>query len=112
MAVVQLRNSTEGRAYVDRKNASGKTSMEAMRCLRRRLSDLIYKLMLDAFVPRLTTEGSRKDAEAPGWCLAVRCEASPDVAPARADPVTPVRLDPVPVRILAICARLWSRRPR
>lgn len=33
MAVVQLRNATEGRAYFDRKKASGKTSMEAMRCL-------------------------------------------------------------------------------
>jgi transposase len=50
MAVVQLRNSTEGRAYFDRKKASGKTSMEAMRCLKRRLSDLVYKTMLDDFV--------------------------------------------------------------
>src|SRR3954465_6025788 len=33
MATVQLRNATEGRAYFDRKKASGKTSMEAMRCL-------------------------------------------------------------------------------
>lgn len=33
MAVVQLRNATEGRAYYDRKKAAGKTSMEAMRCL-------------------------------------------------------------------------------
>ncbi|MBY9073480.1 IS110 family transposase [Nocardioides sp. WL0053] len=32
MAVVQLRNPTEGRAYFDRKKATGKTSMEAMRC--------------------------------------------------------------------------------
>lgn len=47
MAVVQLRNATEGRAYFDRKKAAGKTSMEAMRCLKRRLSDLIYKTMLD-----------------------------------------------------------------
>src|SRR5439155_8546663 len=33
MAVVQLRNQTEGRAYFDRKKNTGKTSMEAMRCL-------------------------------------------------------------------------------
>jgi transposase len=31
MAVVQLRNPTEGRAYFDAKKAAGKTSMEAMR---------------------------------------------------------------------------------
>ena len=33
MAVVQLRNPTEGRAYFDRKVAAGKTPNEAMRCL-------------------------------------------------------------------------------
>jgi transposase len=50
MAVVQLRNPTEGRAYFDRKKASGKTSMEAMRCLKRRLSDLVYRTMLEDLV--------------------------------------------------------------
>ena len=35
MATVQLRNPTEGRAYFDRKKAAGKTSMEAMRALKR-----------------------------------------------------------------------------
>jgi transposase len=46
MAVVQLRNQTEGRAYFDRKVAGGKTSMEAMRCLKRRLSDVVYRQLL------------------------------------------------------------------
>ena len=50
MAVVQLRNPTEGRTYFDRKKATGKTSMEAMRCLKRRLSDLVYKTMLEDLV--------------------------------------------------------------
>ena len=47
MATVQLRNPTEGRAYFDRKKAAGKTSMEAMRCLKRRLSDIVYRTMLN-----------------------------------------------------------------
>jgi transposase len=48
MAVVQLRHpTTEGRAYYDRRTADGKTSMEAMRALKRRLSNLIYKTLLD-----------------------------------------------------------------
>jgi transposase len=47
MATVQLRNPTEGRAYYDRKKAAGKTSMEAMRALKRRLSDIVYRRMLD-----------------------------------------------------------------
>jgi transposase len=50
MAVVQLRNPTEGRAYYDRKVATGKTPNEAMRCLKRRLSDIVYKTMLDDLV--------------------------------------------------------------
>jgi transposase len=45
MAVVALRNDTEGRAYYRRRLAAGKTTMEAMRCLKRRLSDLVYRQM-------------------------------------------------------------------
>jgi transposase len=43
MAIVQLRNDTEGRAYFRRKVAAGKTKMEALRCLKRRLSDVLYR---------------------------------------------------------------------
>ncbi len=47
MAVVQLRNPGLGRDYYDKKRADGKGSMEAMRCLKRRLSDIVYRTMLD-----------------------------------------------------------------
>ena len=48
MAVVQIRYDTEGRAYYLRKRAAGKTSLEALRCLKRRLSDVVYhQLVLD-----------------------------------------------------------------
>jgi transposase len=58
MATVQLRNPTEGRAYFDRKVAAGKTSMEAMRCLKRRLSDIVYRqLIADAVRPARTGPG-------------------------------------------------------
>ncbi|MDQ7993972.1 MAG: IS110 family transposase [Propionicimonas sp.] len=49
MAVVQLRNPTEGRAYYDRKVATGNSPNEAMRCLKRRLSDIVYRALLDDF---------------------------------------------------------------
>jgi transposase len=50
--IVQLRNDTEGRAYYRRKRQQAKTSLEAMRCLRRRLSDVVYRqLVADAAVP-------------------------------------------------------------
>ena len=42
LGVVQLRNPTEGRAYFDAKKAAGKTPMEAMRALKRRLSNVVY----------------------------------------------------------------------
>src|SRR3982750_1822353 len=48
-AVTQLRLDTEGRAYYRRKRADGKKPMEALRCLKRRISDVIYRhLVADA----------------------------------------------------------------
>jgi transposase len=47
LSAAQLRNATEGRAYYDRKKAAAKTSMESMRALKRRLSNLVYNTMLD-----------------------------------------------------------------
>ncbi|GAA2499111.1 hypothetical protein [Terrabacter carboxydivorans] len=46
MATVQLRAPTESRAYFDREQGSVKSSMEAIRCLKRRLSDLVFRTML------------------------------------------------------------------
>ena len=61
MATVQLRNPTEGRAYFDRKKAAGKTSMEAMRCLKRRLSDIVYRRMVDdAVTAKVTGPGGHR----------------------------------------------------
>ncbi len=54
MAIVQLRRDTEGRAYYRRKLAAGKTPMEALRALKRRLSDIVYKRMV-ADAKRLAT---------------------------------------------------------
>jgi transposase len=49
MAVVQLSHDTKGRAYFRRRVAGGKTTMEAMRALKRRLSDVVYRqLVADA----------------------------------------------------------------
>ena len=41
MAVAQLRHNTPGRAYLRRRLSEGKTPMEAMRALKRRLSDVV-----------------------------------------------------------------------
>lgn len=48
IAVTQLRHDTPGRAYVARRMTAGDTKREAIRALRRRLSDEVYRrLMLD-----------------------------------------------------------------
>ena len=48
-ATTQIRLDTEGRAYYRRKLADGKSRMEAMRCLKRRISDAVYRqLVADA----------------------------------------------------------------
>ncbi|MFJ1767956.1 hypothetical protein ACIOD2_47095 [Amycolatopsis sp. NPDC088138] len=58
MGVVQLRNPNAGRAYFDSKKAVGKTSMEAMRALKRRLSNVVYA--------RTLTDQKRRDAAGQG----------------------------------------------
>ena len=56
MATVQLRNATKGRAYYDWKKAAGKSSNEAMRCLKRRLSDAVYRVMADDLAKTMRTD--------------------------------------------------------
>ena len=55
-AVTQIRNDTDGQAYYRRKRAAGKKPMEAMRCLKRRISDAVYRqLVADAERAKLPT---------------------------------------------------------
>ena len=52
-ATTQIRHDTDGRAYYRRKIAAGKSPREAMRCLKRRMSDVIYRqLVADANAAR------------------------------------------------------------
>jgi transposase len=55
--IVQLRNDTPGRACYRRKRQQSKTSMEAMRCLRRRLSDVACR--------QLAADAAARPAAAP-----------------------------------------------
>jgi transposase len=96
MAIVQLRNPTEGRAYYDARKAAGKTSMEAMRCLKRRLSNVVYRQMLH--------DQDNKPMTGPGGHSGTTLQSSvtdltPDIGssdkplpgPAAPEPRTPVR---------------------
>jgi hypothetical protein len=47
-AITQIRNRrSPGRAYYDRKPAEAKTTKEALRCLKRWISDTIYRQLVD-----------------------------------------------------------------
>jgi transposase len=72
MAVVQLRHDTPGRAYYRRRVAEGKTTMEALRALKRHLSDVVYKQMLrDA-------QRARKNGTGPGGQSGATLQSSAD----------------------------------
>ncbi|WP_298887507.1 transposase, partial [uncultured Serinicoccus sp.] len=77
-ATVQLRNVTEGRAYFDRKVADGKTSMEALRALKRRLSDVVYRqLLADA----MSLRDPDVEAGPGGHCGASEVSSATDLPP-------------------------------
>jgi len=42
MALSQIRSATPGQAYYRAKTAAGKSDKEAMRCLKRRLADVVF----------------------------------------------------------------------
>lgn len=46
MALTQIRQNTPGRTYYLRKRSEGKGHKEAMRCLKRRLSDSVYRQLI------------------------------------------------------------------
>jgi transposase len=45
-AITQLRNDTPGRVYYDKKLTEGKSRREALRALKRRISDAVYRQLL------------------------------------------------------------------
>jgi transposase len=99
MATVQLRNPTEGRAYYDRRKAEGKTSMEAMRALKRRLSNIVYKTMVDDAITHAVASsrtgpggqrGSDSDSSAAGSQPHTNSSDKPLPGPATIDPRTPL----------------------
>jgi transposase len=63
MAITQLSHNTRGRAYYRAKRAAGKSHREALRCLKRRLSDAVYRrLVRDAHPDTATGPGGHPGA--------------------------------------------------
>ncbi len=81
-AIVQLRHETPGRAYYRRKLAAGKTPMEAIRCLKRRLSDAVYRqLVNDARTAAGNTPDGVEGAGPVGHCGATLQSSAADQVP-------------------------------
>jgi transposase len=78
-AIVQIRHDTEGRAHYRRKLTAGKSPMEALRCLKRRLSDVVYRqLVADA---KSADEPAEDDAGPGGHCGATQESSAVDLPP-------------------------------
>ena len=67
-AISQIRLDTEGRVYYRRKRAEGKKPLEAIRCLKRRISDAIYR--------QLVEDAQRAAADGVGTGPGGHCRAS------------------------------------
>jgi len=85
-AVCQLRHDTPGRAYYRRKLAEGKTTLEALRCLRRRLSDVVYRQLVadtaDTAGPADTADPADDPQAGPGGhCGATLQSSAADLTP-------------------------------
>jgi transposase len=95
MAVVQLRHDTEGRAYYRRRLADGKTPMEAMRALKRRLSDVVYRKMVNDAGTAKTGPGGHAGATLQSSAASpIPTASSSDKSlpgPARPQPRTPLK---------------------
>ncbi len=77
-AATQVRLDTPGRAYYRRKLAAGKTRMEAMRCLKRRISDAVYRqLIADA----RAAQAAPLEADPGGHCGASQESSAVDLPP-------------------------------
>ena len=46
IAITQIRRDTAGKTYYQAKRAAGKSHKEALRCLKRRLADVVYRIMI------------------------------------------------------------------
>ena len=81
-AVTQIRLDTEGRAYYRRKRANGKKPMEAMRCLKRRVSDALYRqLVADAERAALAASHQMAGTGPGGHCGATQESSAVDLPP-------------------------------
>jgi transposase len=94
VAITQLRHDCPGRDYYLRKRASGKGHKEALRCLKRRLSDVVYRQLLrDAEASQAASQrgqqGATANSRAAGSTPNTSSSDKSLPGPAGTDPTTP-----------------------
>lgn len=87
-ALSQIRLDTQGRAYYRRKRAAGKTHLEALRCLKRRISDAVYRQLLNDAANSANPE--------PGASPGGQCGASTESSAANSHPPIGTSDQPLP----------------
>jgi transposase len=109
MAIVQLSQQTEGRAYYERKLAAGKTPMEARRCLKRRLSDVVYRqLVADAATTAEAGPGGHVGATTDSSAA----DSNPTIGASEKSLPGPATGNPTPTAPTPVRSSTPSRRPR
>jgi transposase len=94
MAITQIRHDTPGRAYYQRKRTAGKSHREALRCLKRQLSDAVYRRLLHDAQPDVETgpgghQGATLQSSAAGSTPTTDSSDKSLPEPANADPINP-----------------------
>jgi transposase len=94
MAITQIRHDTPGRAYYQRKRTAGKSHREALRCLKRQLSDAVYHRLLHDAQPDVETgpgghQGATLQSSAAGSTPTTDSSDKSLPEPANADPINP-----------------------
>ena len=77
-AISQIRLDTDGRSYYRHNRAEGKKPLEAIRCLKRRISDAIYRQLLEDPQPEA---GQDPSAGPGGHCGASQESSAVDLPP-------------------------------
>ena len=94
MAISQIQRDCPGRDYYLRKRAAGKGHKEALRCLKRRLSDVVYRRLLQDAMQREGAspgghQGATTESSATGSTPTTGSSDKSLPGPADTDPTTP-----------------------
>ncbi len=102
-ALVQIRFPGPGQDYYARKRAEGKKPLEAMRCLKRRLSDVVFHALQEDL--RLRLEAAGPEGHSRATVQSSASDATPMVSPSDQSVTGPAARNATPRRTKVKTAR-------